>query len=130
MFQDRLRFFTSKNFRWQRGFVYLMAVVIILLLPAASLAASQVTLAWSANSEASLAGYRIYYKSGSSGEPYNGSGIIQGTSPVEIPLSSLADSSNPEVTLTGLAEGTDYYFAATAYDTYGNESGYSNEVVL
>ena len=130
MFYNHLHFFSSKNLRWQRGFAYLMTVVIILLLPAASLAASQVTLAWNANSEASLAGYRIYYKSGSSGEPYNGVGLNQGSSPVEIPLSSLADSKKPEVTLTGLTQNTDYYFVATAYDKYGNESDYSNEVVL
>ena len=111
MFYHCLHFFFSKNLRWQRGFAYLMAVVIILLLPAVSMAASQVTLAWTANSEASLAGYRIYYKSGSSGEPYNGVGLNQGSSPVEIPLLNLADSGNPEVTLTGLAQNTDYYMS-------------------
>jgi hypothetical protein len=130
MFYHCLHFFSSKSLRRQRGFAYLMAVVIILLLPAVSMAASQVTLAWTANSEASLAGYRIYYKSGSSGEPYNGVGLNQGSSPVEIPLLNLADSGNPEVTLTGLAQNTDYYFVATAYDKYGSESDYSNEVVL
>jgi hypothetical protein len=34
-----------------------------------------------------------------------------------------------EYTLTGLTEGTTYYFAATAYDTLDNESGYSTEIV-
>jgi hypothetical protein len=32
-------------------------------------------------------------------------------------------------TVTGLAADTTYYFAATAYDVYGNESDYSNETV-
>ena len=32
-------------------------------------------------------------------------------------------------TVTGLADGATYYFAVTAYDSVGNESGYSNEVV-
>jgi hypothetical protein len=30
--------------------------------------------------------------------------------------------------LAGLNRGTRYYFVATAQDTMGNESGYSNEV--
>ena len=130
MFHHRLNFLFSKSLCWQRRFAYLIPVVVILLLPVTVLAANQVTLAWNANSETSLAGYRIYYKSGSSGEPYNGNGIDQGSSPVDYPLSKLSDSSGPEVTLTGLTEGIDYYFVATAYDKYGNESGYSNEVVL
>jgi hypothetical protein len=130
MFQYRFHFLFSKSLCRQRRFVYLIPVIIILLLPVTVMAASQVTLAWDANSEANLAGYRIYYKSGSSGEPYNGNGIDQGSSPVDVPLSSLSDSSNPEVTLTGLTESVDYYFVATAYDKYDNESAYSNEVIL
>ena len=31
-------------------------------------------------------------------------------------------------TITGLASGTQYYFAVTAFDTLGVESLYSNEV--
>ena len=31
-------------------------------------------------------------------------------------------------TLAGLNRGTRYYFVATAQDSMGNESGYSNEV--
>jgi hypothetical protein len=130
MFYNSAHIYSYKNLRWQRGFAYLMAMVLILLLPVASFAASQVTLAWTANSEASLAGYQIYYTSGSSGGPYKGVGLDQGASPVKVPLPNLADSGSPEVTLTGLNQNTDYYFVATAYDEYGNESDYSNEVVL
>jgi len=32
--------------------------------------------------------------------------------------------------ISDLADGATYYFAVTARDTFGNESGYSNEVVL
>jgi len=31
--------------------------------------------------------------------------------------------------VTGLEEGPTYYFAATAYDTSGTESGYSSQVM-
>jgi hypothetical protein len=33
-------------------------------------------------------------------------------------------------TLTGLARNSTYYIAATAYNTAGMESGYSNEVAF
>jgi hypothetical protein len=62
-----------------------------------------------------LAGYRIYY--GTSTGVYSqsyGSGLNAGN------ITTYA--------VTGLNRGTRYYFAATAYDTMGHESGFSNEV--
>jgi hypothetical protein len=73
------------------------------------------TLTWNANIEPDLAGYRVYY--GSAPGTYNqtkGSGVVvTGTSH----------------TVTGLTSGTRYYFALTAYDSSGNESDYSQEVL-
>jgi hypothetical protein len=94
---------------------------------AGSAGAAQVTLAWDANADQSVTGYRVYYRTGTAGPPYEGEGLDQGASPIEIPLNSMADSQNPEFPLTGLAAGT-YYFTCTAYDDNDNESGYSNEV--
>ena len=88
--------------------------------------ALDVTLAWDANSETDLAGYKVYYGT-TTGGPYNGSGSSDGASPVVVPLSSLTNPSSPEFSLHGLADGI-YYFVATAYNTGGLESGYSNEV--
>ena len=45
---------------------------------------AEVTLAWDANTESDLAGYKVYYKTGSSGEPYDGTGIDQGDSGISI----------------------------------------------
>ncbi|HBI23069.1 MAG TPA: hypothetical protein DDX84_02410 [Nitrospiraceae bacterium] len=59
-----------------------------------------------------LAGFKIYY------------GIISGE------YTEVTDIKNPnaiEYMIENLPPGT-YYFAATAYDIYGNESSYSNEV--
>lgn len=89
--------------------------------------AAQVSLAWDANTEANLAGYRVYYKLGGSGEPYDGDGLDQGASPVDVPLTSLADIQNPRVSLSGLVAGT-YYITCSAYDSDGNESGYAEEI--
>jgi hypothetical protein len=89
---------------------------------------ADVTLAWTANSEPNLAGYYIYYKSGSSGAPYNGSGVDEGDSPIKIPLEDFADPSNPEFTLHGLSDTQTSYLVLTAYDIEDNESAFSNEV--
>lgn len=76
-----------------------------------------VTLAWDANSEPDLAGYKVYR------------GTVSGTygTPVTLPLSALPNPSAPQWTSPSLANGR-YYFAVTAYNTAGLESGYSNEV--
>lgn len=89
-----------------------------------------VTLAWDANSEANLAGYKLYYKGDTSGAPYNGTGLNEGDSPVVIHLTQLADPGSPNFTLTGLDSGRQYYFALTAFDTDGAESDYSDEVAF
>lgn len=74
-----------------------------------------VTLEWSANAEADLAGYRVYY--GSRSGSYlqaKGNGVDSGRV--------------TSYTVNGLTPGTTYYIAITAYDVAGNESGYSAEV--
>jgi hypothetical protein len=92
--------------------------------------ALDVTLGWDANAEPDLAGYKVYYKTGSSGPPYNGTGASQGNSPVTVPIGDLADADNPEYTLSGLSDSEVSFFVVTAYDTEVPplESGYSNEV--
>ncbi len=87
--------------------------------------AGDVTLEWDANTEPTLAGYKLYYKTASSGSPYNGTGATEGNSSIDV--------GNVTVfTLTGLNDNESYYFAVTAYDDGAppSESGYSNEVQL
>ena len=88
---------------------------------------AEVILAWDDNTEPDLMGYNIYYDT-SSGDPYYGTGADQGDSPITVLIGDLDDPQNPEITLTGLDDDQDYYFALTAFDSEGNESGYSNEV--
>ena len=87
--------------------------------------ALDLTLAWDANTEPNLAGYKIYYKIGEASEPYDGAGAVQGPSPIDV-------GNVLEFTLTGLSDdlGTIYRFVATAYNTDDPplESGYSNIV--
>ena len=86
------------------------------------------SFAWDKNTESDLAGYYIYYKTSSSGAPYDGTGADEGNSPIKIPLSNLSDPENPEYTIHGLSDTEASFFVSTAYDTTNNESGYSNEL--
>jgi hypothetical protein len=107
-------------------FTFILSALIFFPQPA--IYAADVTLAWSANTEPDIDGYYIYYKTGSSGAPYNGTDADQGNSPIKITLAELADSANPEYTIQGLSDTETSFFVLTAYDTEGNESGYSKEV--
>ena len=90
--------------------------------------AMDVTLQWDANIEPDLDGYKIYYDTGSSGEPYDGTDADPGHSPITLPVGDLPDPGNPEYSLTGLNDNETYFFVVTAFDTEGLESDYSNEV--
>jgi hypothetical protein len=109
------------------SFLILSVACVLLALPAYP---ADVTLAWDANTEPDIAGYKLYYKTTSSGPPYNGTGATEGSSPIDV---LLAHDENPDVdivefTVHDLTEDEVYFFAATAYDTEDLESGYSNEV--
>lgn len=87
-------------------------LLILILLCFVSLAlAGDVTVSWDANTEADLAGYKVYYGTGSG----NYQNIVD-----------VANVTSHQI--TELAEGFTYFFAVTAYDSTGNESEYSQEV--
>jgi hypothetical protein len=72
-------------------------------------------IGWTANGEADLAGYRVYYGTASrSYAQVKGDGVDAGRT--------------TEFTITGLQAGATYYVALTAYDAAGNESDYSAEI--
>jgi hypothetical protein len=74
-------------------------------------AATSITLAWDPNSEPDLAGYKLYY------------GTAKGAYEFAI------DAGNQTTyTIPGFQEREDYYFAVTAYNVYGLESAFSDEV--
>lgn len=99
------------------------ALIFLLHLFSASSDARSVTLAWDPNSETGLKGYKLYYKTGSGGAPYNGTGAVEGPSPVDV-------KNVTTFTLTGLSDMESYYFVVTAYNTGGLESGYSNQASI
>ncbi len=73
----------------------------------------QITLTWTANSEADFLRYRIY-----GGTSPNPTAIVD----------SVQGSANTSKTLTGLSNGTTYFYRLTAVDQALNASGFSNEV--
>jgi len=87
-----------------------MAVSSLTFLTQISTFAGSVTLAWDASPDASAVGYRIHYG------PASG-----------VYTNSAAVGNVTSATLTGLAEGATYFFAATAYNISGDESLFSNE---
>jgi hypothetical protein len=87
------------------------AIVLSSLFLCESALAAQINLAWNANIESDLAGYKVYY--GTSSKSYSGS--------VDVGSVTAYD-------LTGLTDGQIYYIAVTAYNTSNSESGYSTEV--
>ena len=72
---------------------------------------ASVTLAWDASTGTNVAGYHIWY-GGVSGSYTN----------------SVDAGTDLMVSVSGLAPGGTYYFAATAYDGTGDESDFSNEI--
>jgi len=73
---------------------------------------AKVYATWSPNDESDLAGYKVYH--GNASRQYGIPLVVKDT---------LA-------TISGLQHGVKYFFAVTAFDTTGNESGYSQEVSL
>ncbi len=89
-----------------------IAILIMLTILYAQLAhASTVNISWLSNSDNDLAGYRVYYGTGTRNYQHY------------IDVGALTNAA-----IDGLSEGVTYYFAVTAYDASGNESAYSAEV--
>lgn len=89
----------------------LLALVFLLILDHHALAlAGEAILTWDPNSEGDLAGYRVYV------------GLLPGVYSPPIDVGRVTSWTVPNLTA-----GLTYHFAITAYDTDGNESGFSNE---
>ena len=92
--------------------LFLIVTFFFLLLALAGQArAEQVSLAWDANTEPDLGGYKLYY--GTAAQAY--SQVIN-------------VGKNTQVTVSNLSQGVTYFFAVTAYNLQGAESDYSNEI--
>jgi len=85
--------------------------LLFLLVPLAVWGDQTVTLAWDRSPSADATGYNIYY------------GAHTGAYTNRVNVGNVST-----VSVSGLKEGVTYYFAATAYNSSGLESDFSNEV--
>ena len=95
-------------------FKYLCFFVVtatVLFSPVTQAYSAQSTLSWDAVSDPAVVGYKLHY----------------GNAPGSY-TKSLDTGKTTSLTVSDLTEGQTYYFASTAYDSAGNQSGYSNEV--
>lgn len=93
-----------------------MIKLLCLLLLCVSAAAAEVRLIWDRNPESDIAGYRVYWGT-----------TPRGPTPPAY-SSTFSVGVDPGATVTGLVIGTEYFFAVTAFNIYGLESDYSNEI--
>lgn len=94
---------------------FFMLLVLMHFLVAFPAMAAQVRLAWDANTESDIAGYRLYYNTQSG--VYSISQMVQ-----------VLGINNTQSAVTALTGGITYYFVVTAFNTSDLESDYSNEV--
>jgi hypothetical protein len=91
--------------------VKLWVFSVVLYLFASFASAASVNLAWDAVTAPDFAGYKVHY------------GLASRNYSLTVDAKAATTAA-----ISGLEEGKTYFFAATAYDTKGNSSDFSNEV--
>jgi len=98
-----------------------LTITCLILLMTNMVMAADLSLAWDANPDPDIAGYKVYYQADSVTQPFRGVEAIEGNSPIDAgPATSFS--------LTGLPDGSVYYIAVSAYNSTGEESVLSNIV--
>lgn len=98
-------------------FVIVFCLATLCFLAATDSFAKSYSFTWSANPEP-VEGYKLHYKKGgTAGQPFDGTGAVEGASPINV-------GKQTTYTISGLDDNATYYFALTAYNGT-DESGYS-----
>jgi len=117
----RVKMFNGDFISKSLGFIlcFLLGVFLCLIFCVGPINAAEVKLGWDKSVEPDVIGYKIRYG--------NESGKYEAM--IDVPSNTLVDGENPSYTVENLLDGRFYFFVATAYDTGGLESLYSNEVM-
>jgi len=110
-----------------RLFLAMLFACVLCLAGQSSCFASTVVLQWDPNTDADLAGYKVYYQADSSTPPFTGKATNEGAKGGDSPINV---GNITTATISGLDPTQPYYFAVTAYNTSGVESAYSNIVYV
>ena len=89
-----------------------LLIFILIFIPSLVFAVTA-RVTWNKNTETDIAGYWVYYGP----SPSNYDHLV-------------GVGTTPSIDITGLQAGTTYYFAVTALDTSGNQSGFSQQVSI
>ncbi len=98
---------------------FFLTLTIVLLCVTGQASAKDVNLVWDPNPEFEIAGYKVYY--GAISGSYNGTGAIEGASPIDV-------GNMTNASLSGLDDTKSQYLTVTAYNFTGQESGFASEV--
>jgi hypothetical protein len=103
---------TDRAWGWASGFKGLKTVIsVILFLALPHNPVQAVTLGWDSSPDPTVVGYNVY------------NGVASGT------YTNVVDVGNAtSISISGLVDGTTYYFAVTAYNSFGLESDFSGEI--
>ncbi len=93
--------------------MYRIVTLMNLLIFAGSISAQNMMITWDANPEADLSGYKVYY--GPASRSYD---------------TAVDVGSSLEFSFDNIGGPEELYVAVTAYDTAGNESDFSEELVI
>lgn len=92
--------------------ITILCILAMALTASVASAATNVSFQWDANTEPDLAGYKIYRSA---------------TSGTYLPADKVWEGTEIQATENDVPDGT-WFWVCTAYDTFGNESVYSNEL--
>jgi hypothetical protein len=95
----------------RNSLLWFLLVWSMMLLKYSVNAQQSVTLGWDPSSDPNASGYNIYY--GTVSHQY---------------INKASAGNGTTVTINGLVEGVTYYFAATTFDIFNQESGFSDEM--
>jgi len=105
----------KRGVRLQKMLVNSVLAAILSLSMSSVSSATSVQLQWDQNTDSDLAGYKVYYAAESSS--------FEGVTPIDVHKQTMA-------TIDGLDPDKSYSFTVTAYNSEGQESGFSNVVAV